>query len=132
MPRCWPRATTRRSITHSVANELSVIPDKVPGTAAFLRDARALTVDLDPTLPSAVDTLSYPGYARQEAYAAFDLLGINSYFGWYPGKPGHSTADIRSLGPYLSGMRAIHAGAGADRVRRRGSVRWARHHEGQL
>jgi beta-glucuronidase len=100
------------TITHSVANELSVIPDKVPGTQAFLRDARALTVDLNPTLPTSVDMLSYPGYARAEAYAAFDLLGINSYFGWYPGKVGHSTADIRSLGPYLSGMRAMYPNAG--------------------
>lgn len=100
------------TITHSVANELSVIPDKVPGTNAFLRDARALTVDLNPTLPTSVDTLSYPGYPRAEAYAAFDLLGINSYFGWYPGKVGHSTADIRSLGPYLSGMRAMYPDAG--------------------
>jgi beta-glucuronidase len=100
------------TITHSVANELSVIPDKVPGTNAFLRAARALTVDLNPTLPTSVDTLSYPGYPRAEAYAAFDLLGINSYFGWYPGKAGHSTADIRSLGPYLSGMRAMYPHAG--------------------
>jgi beta-glucuronidase len=100
------------TITHSVANELSVVPDTVPGTAAFLRDARALTVDLDPTLPTSVDTLSYPGYARQDAYAAFQLLGINSYFGWYPGKAGHSTADIRSLGPYLNGMRAMYPDAG--------------------
>jgi hypothetical protein len=100
------------TITHSVANELSVIPDQVPGTDAFLRDARALTVDLDPTLPTSVDTLSYPGYGRQAAYGAFDLLGINSYFGWYPGKPGHSTADIRALGPYLAKMRAMYPGAG--------------------
>jgi beta-glucuronidase len=100
------------TLTHSVANELSVIPDQVPGTAAFLRDARALTIDLDPTLPSAVDTLSYPGFPRQRAYAAFALLGINSYFGWYPGKPGHSTADIASLGPYLKGMRAMYPAAG--------------------
>jgi beta-glucuronidase len=100
------------TITHSVANELSVVPDRVPGTAAFLRDARALTVDLDPTLPTSVDTLSYPGYPRQEAYAAFQLLGINSYFGWYPGKPGHSTADIRALGPYLERMRAMYPGSG--------------------
>jgi beta-glucuronidase len=100
------------TITHSVANELSVIPDKVAGTATFLRDARALTVDLNPTLPTSVDMLSYPGYPRAETYAAFDLLGINSYFGWYPGKPGHSTADIRSLGPYLSGMRAMYPNAG--------------------
>lgn len=100
------------TITHSVANELSVIPDQVPGTNAFLRDARALTVDLNPTLPTSVDTLSYPGYARQEAYAAFDLLGINSYFGWYPGKENHSTANIRDLGPYLKGMRAMYPDAG--------------------
>ncbi|MDX6701789.1 MAG: beta-galactosidase [Baekduia sp.] len=100
------------TITHSVANELSVVPDQVPGTAAFLRDARALTVDLDPTLPTSVDTLSYPGFPRQSAYAAFDLLGINSYFGWYPGKPGHSTADIRSLAPYLRGMRAMYPHTG--------------------
>jgi hypothetical protein len=100
------------TITHSVANELSVIPDKVPGTAAFLSAARAATVDLDPTLPTSVDTLSYPGYARQNAYAAFQLLGINSYFGWYPGKPGHSTADIKSLGPYLAQMRAMYPQSG--------------------
>jgi beta-glucuronidase len=100
------------TITHSVANELSVIPDSVPGTRAFLRDARALTLDLNPTLPSSVDTLSYPGFPRQEAYAAFALLGINSYFGWYPGKAGHSTADVKDLAPYLKGMRAMYPGAG--------------------
>lgn len=100
------------ALTHSVANELSVIPDRVPGTAAFLRDARALTLDLDPTLPTSVDTLSYPGYPRQNAYAAFQLLGVNSYFGWYPGKAGHSTADIRALGPYLDRMRAMYPDSG--------------------
>ncbi|WP_445148175.1 glycoside hydrolase family 2 TIM barrel-domain containing protein [Baekduia sp. Peel2402] len=100
------------TITHSVANELSVVPDTVPGTKKFLDAARLLTVDLDATLPTSVDTLSYPGYARQETYAAFDLLGINSYFGWYPGKAGHSTADIRSLGPYLAGMRAMYPNSG--------------------
>jgi hypothetical protein len=100
------------TITHSVANELSVVPDSVPGTAAFLRDARLLTLDLNPTLPSSVDTLSYPGFPRQEAYAAFALLGINSYFGWYPGKPGHSTANFKDLAPYLNGMRAMYPDSG--------------------
>ncbi|HET6508678.1 MAG TPA: glycoside hydrolase family 2 TIM barrel-domain containing protein [Baekduia sp.] len=100
------------ALTHSVANELSVVPDQVPGTAAFLRDARALTLDLDPTLPTAVDTLSYPGYPRQNAYAAFQLLGVNSYFGWYPGKPGHATGDLRALGPYLDRMRAMYPNSG--------------------
>jgi beta-glucuronidase len=100
------------TITHSVANELSVIPDEVPGTKAFLDAAREQTLDLDPALPTSVDTLSYPGYPRQETYAKFQLLGVNSYFGWYPGKPGHRTADIRDLGPYLDGMRAMYPNSG--------------------
>lgn len=100
------------TLTHSVANELSTVPDQVPGTAAFLGAARAATRDLDPTLPVAVDTLSYPGYGAQRAYAAFDLLGINSYFGWYPGKPRHSTANLADLGPYLDHMRAMYPHAG--------------------
>jgi hypothetical protein len=100
------------TLTHSVANELSTVPDRVPGTAAFLRDARQATRDLDPTLPTAVDTLSYPGYAAQQAYAAFDLLGINSYFGWYPGKVDHSTASLADLAPYLDHMRAMYPRAG--------------------
>ncbi|HEU4976047.1 MAG TPA: glycoside hydrolase family 2 TIM barrel-domain containing protein [Baekduia sp.] len=100
------------TLTHSVANELSTIPDQVPGTAAFLRSARRLTRDLDPALPVAVDTLSYPGYGAQRAYAAFDLLGINAYFGWYPGKVAHSTANLADLGPYLDHMRAMYPAAG--------------------
>ncbi|MBI5106941.1 MAG: hypothetical protein HZB46_18495, partial [Solirubrobacterales bacterium] len=99
-------------ITHSVANELSVVPDEVPGTDAYLREARRLVRDLDPTLPTSVDTLSYPGFPRQKAYAAFDMLGINSYFGWYPGKDDHSTANIRDLEPYLRSMREMYPRAG--------------------
>jgi beta-glucuronidase len=93
-------------ITHSVANELSAIPDAVPGTAEFLRRSAALERDLDPTLPVSVDLLSYPGYGRQATFAQnFDLLGVNSYFGWYPGKPNRSTARLGDLGPYLRSMR---------------------------
>jgi beta-galactosidase len=92
-------------LTHSVANELSTVPDERPGTAAFLRDARAVVADLDPTVPVSVDTLSYPGFPAQRAYAAFDLLGINSYFGWYDGKPDHSTSNLADLAPYLRRMR---------------------------
>jgi beta-glucuronidase len=95
-------------ITHSVANELSVIPDKVRGTRLFLDAARRLTRDLDPTLPTSVDLLSYPGYPRQRTYQRFDLLGINSYFGWYPGKENHSTANVGDLGPYLRTMRRMY------------------------
>src|SRR3954452_3659755 len=100
-------------LTHSVANELSSMADERPGTAAFLRDARAAARDLDPSVPVAVDTLSYPGFPAQRAYAAFDLLGINSYFGWYDGKPGeHSTSRLTDLAPYLRTMRRDYPRAG--------------------
>ncbi|MDP9385475.1 MAG: hypothetical protein M3P50_09615 [Actinomycetota bacterium] len=93
-------------MTHSVANELVIEPDRTPGTAAFLRQAAEITRDLDDTVPVSVDLLSYPGIPRQEAYAAFGLLGVNSYYGWYKGKPGRrSTAQLSDLAPYLARMR---------------------------
>jgi beta-glucuronidase len=95
-------------ITHSVGNEFSPRPDEVPTTAAFLESARRLTLDLDPTLPSSVDLLSWPDFPRQRAYAAFDLLGVNSYFGWYEGKPDHPTGDLRDLEPHLREMRRLY------------------------
>lgn len=101
-------------ITHSVANELSPVPDTVPGTRDFLAAARALAHELDPTLPASVDLLSYPGYGRQAAYAAFPLLGINSYFGWYTGKAQHSVARLADLGPYLDRMRRLYPAQGLE------------------
>lgn len=93
-------------MTHSVANELVIEPDRTPGTAAFLKRASDITRDLDSTVPVSVDLLSYPSIPRQEAYAAFGLLGINSYYGWYKGKPGkRSTASLADLDPYLRRMR---------------------------
>jgi len=93
-------------MTHSVANELVIEPDKTPGTAAFLRRAAQITRDLDATVPASVDLLSYPSIPRQRAYAAFGLLGINSYYGWYKGKPGkRSTKSLADLDPYLKRMR---------------------------
>jgi hypothetical protein len=93
-------------VTHSVANELSALPDERRTTRVWLQNAAALARDLDPTLPVAVDILSYPGIPRQRAYDAYDVIGINSYYGWYEGKVHRSTADIDDLAPYL---RAMHA-----------------------
>ncbi len=95
-------------ITHSVANELSPAPDGVPGTRRYLKAARDAVKRLDPTLPVSVDLLSYPGYPAARAYARYDLLGINSYFGWYSGKQQHSTAKLADLGPYLDRMRRLY------------------------
>src|SRR4051794_34953495 len=95
-------------IAHSVANELSRTPDTVTGTGTFLDAARQLTQDLDPSVPPAVDLLSYPGLARQETYARFPLLGINSYFGWYAGKTEHPTDDLAALDPSLLRPHAMY------------------------
>ena len=92
-------------ITHSVGNEFSARADRHPGTRRFLAAARQVTRDLDPTLPTSVDLLSYPGMDRQRAFAQFDLLGANAYFGWYRGKRRHSTARLGDLEPFLRRLR---------------------------
>ena len=92
-------------ITHSVANELTSQPDTQRTSRVWLENAAALARDLDPTLPVSVDILSYPGIPRQRTYDHYDVLGINSYYGWYEGKKDRSTADIDDLAPYLRAMR---------------------------
>jgi beta-glucuronidase len=99
-------------ITHSVANELDAWPDDVESTGDYLRRAADLTTDLDPTLPASVDILSYPDVEGQEVYDRFDMLGINSYYGWYPGKPERSTANLADLEPYLRSMHEKYPGQG--------------------
>ncbi len=99
-------------ITHSVANELSAVPDENPGTRAFLGAARRVARDTDPTIPASVDLLSYPGYPRQSAYAQYELLGINSYFGWYRGKRNHSVKRLQDLGPFLDRTRRQYPSQG--------------------
>jgi beta-glucuronidase len=97
-------------ITHSVANELTTKPDEQRYSQVWMRNAAALARDLDPTLPVSIDILSYPRIARQTTYDAFDMLGINSYYGWYKGKLEQSTADIDDLAPYLRAMRDKYPG----------------------
>ncbi len=98
-------------MTHSVANELSTVPDQKPAVRTYVDAARRLARDLDPTLPPSIDTLSYPGYPRAETYARFPLLGINSYFGWYRGKENHPVGDIADFGPYLRRMQRLYPDA---------------------
>jgi hypothetical protein len=97
-------------ITHSVANELTTRPDDQRYSQVWMQNAAALARDLDPTLPVSIDILSYPRIPRQKTYDAFDLLGINSYYGWYAGKADQSTADIDDLAPYLRAMRDKYPG----------------------
>jgi hypothetical protein len=76
----------------------------------WMTNAAELAHDLDPTLPVSIDILSYPGIPRQTTYDAFDMLGVNSYYGWYAGKSNRSTADIDDLAPYLRAMRDKYPG----------------------
>ncbi len=97
-------------ITHSVANELTSQPDDRRTSRVWMQNAAVLARDLDPTLPVSIDILSYPNIPRQTTYDAYDMLGINSYYGWYEGKPDRSVADIDDLAPYLRAMRVKYPG----------------------
>ncbi len=97
-------------ITHSVANELTTKPDEQRYSQVWMQNAAELARDLDPTLPVSLDILSYPNIARQSTYDVYDMLGINSYYGWYKGKADMPTADIDDLAPYLRAMRDKYPG----------------------
>jgi beta-galactosidase/beta-glucuronidase len=88
-------------IVHSVGNELTFTPDKRTASRRFMLDAAAAARDLDPLAPIAIDIKTRPTLPRQRTYDAFDLIGINQYFGWYPW-----VEDFAQLEPFLSQMRA--------------------------
>jgi beta-glucuronidase len=82
----------------SVANEL---PTRIStGQRRYLEAASSLTSRLDPTRLSAIDFAGYPSAAPSTLYRRFDALGINSYFGWYPG-PNGQIVDRELLSPYI-------------------------------
>lgn len=93
-------------VVDSVANELTPTPNTMPGTEKYLRDAIGLARRLDPAAVVGLDTYCYPGFAKQRIYSRLDVLGIDSYFGWYTGLPGHSVSDFNELVPFL---RQSHA-----------------------
>jgi beta-glucuronidase len=89
------------TLVYSVANELNAVPSRLPPTQAYLLAAAREARSLDPTVPVAADVLAYPSLPFDPTYRSFDALGINSYFGWYPGKPDRPTGTVHQLTPYL-------------------------------
>jgi beta-glucuronidase len=89
-------------IVWSIGNELSSHPGPVQG--AYIKLAADTAHRLDPTRPVglAVAIGSAPGC--QTEYKPLDILGLNEYFGWYPGEQG-STADESLLSDALD---AVH------------------------
>lgn len=92
-------------IVWSIANELSARPG--PSQEAYIRRAVQTAKSLDPTRPVALAFAAAPGVGCRAEYASLDLLGINDYFGWYPG-PNGSIADRELLSEYLDAARACY------------------------
>ncbi len=90
-------------IVHSVGNELTFTPDRRPASRRFMLDAAEAARDLDPLVPIALDIKTRPWLPRQRTYEAFDLIGINQYFGWYPW-----VEDFNTLEPFLNLMRGYY------------------------
>ena len=92
-------------ITWSIGNELSARPGPVQGyyIARAARSAKAL----DPTRPVSYAVAGYPSAGCQPEYGPLDIIGINDYFGWYPG-PNGSIADRTRLSEYLDAVRACY------------------------
>ncbi|MGH2959328.1 MAG: glycoside hydrolase family 2 protein [Solirubrobacterales bacterium] len=64
---------------------------------------------LDPQALISADYASAPEDELQHpAYRRMDLLGINEYFGWYPGQLG-STLKVSGLGPYMDYLHRIYS-----------------------
>jgi beta-glucuronidase len=92
-------------IVWSIGNELSARPGPVQGfyIASAVRAAKAL----DPTRPVGYAVAGYPAAGCQSEYGPLDVLGINEYFGWYPG-PNGQIADRELLGEYLDAVHACY------------------------
>jgi beta-glucuronidase len=104
-------AAIRRDQNHpsvvawSIGNELPATPQR--GQRAYIRDAVALAHRLDPTRPVALVLAGYPTKNYFSAYAPLDALGINDYFGWYPGPMGQ-IVNRAALGQYLDRFHAYY------------------------
>jgi beta-glucuronidase len=89
----------------SVANELSSKPG--PSQAFYIRKTAGLAHRLDPTRVVGLAVAGYPGAGCQPEYRPLDVIGINSYFGWYPG-PAGSVFDRARLSGYLDQVRRCY------------------------
>ncbi|MDP8967505.1 MAG: hypothetical protein M3N04_02785, partial [Actinomycetota bacterium] len=89
----------------SIGNELSARPG--PVQQFYIQRAVRQAKALDPTRPVGLAVAGYPSAGCRPQYAALDVIGINDYFGWYPG-PNGQISDREALSGYLDAMRACH------------------------
>jgi beta-glucuronidase len=91
--------------TWSVGNELSSKPGPVQGD--YIRRAAEIAKDIDPTRPTSIAFAGYPSAGCQSEYAPLDIVGVNEYYGWYPG-PGGKLFDRSGLSSYLDSVRRCY------------------------
>ncbi len=89
----------------SIGNELSARPGPVQGDyiERAVRQAKAL----DPSRPVGLAVAGYPSAGCRPQYAQLDVIGINEYFGWYPG-PNGQIADRDAMSAYLDSVRTCY------------------------
>ncbi len=92
-------------IVWSIANELSPRPGPVQGF--YIEQAARTAHRLDPTRPVGIAVAGYPNAGCQLKYGPLDVIGINEYFGWYPG-PNGSIADRTLASDYLDSVHACY------------------------
>ncbi|HKG64562.1 MAG TPA: glycoside hydrolase family 2 TIM barrel-domain containing protein [Solirubrobacteraceae bacterium] len=91
--------------TWSVGNELSSKPGPVQGD--YIKRASAIAKDIDPTRPTSIAFAGYPSAGCQGEYKPLDIIGVNEYYGWYPG-PGGKLFDRDGLSGYLDQVRRCY------------------------
>ena len=89
----------------SIGNELSARPG--PVQQFYIERAVRQAKALDPSRPVGLAVAGYPSPGCRPQYAALDVIGINDYFGWYPG-PNGQIADRDALPEYLDAVRACY------------------------
>jgi beta-glucuronidase len=90
----------------SIGNELSSQPGPVQN--AYIKDAAAFAHEMDPTRPVGLAVAAYPSsLCQSQSYGPLDVLGLNDYFGWYPGPMGQ-IFDRNLLSGYLDAARACY------------------------
>jgi beta-glucuronidase len=92
-------------IAWSIGNELPAAQGL--GQRTYIRDAVRLAHRLDPTRPVALAFAGYPVKNYVSAYGHLDVLGINDYFGWYPGPLGQ-IVNRAALGQYLDRLHSFY------------------------
>jgi beta-glucuronidase len=76
------------------------------GFRRYVTSATRLVRQLDPTRLVGLSLRGDPTAPKQSLYTKLDALGVEDYFGWYPGPRG-AVANRSSLGPYLD---RLHSG----------------------